>query len=247
VATLKGCSAVVSGASRGIGRAISIALAKEGVNLCLLSRNVEALEKLVGECASFGVRAFACGVDLADQSSTETLRKALARVETELGGLEILVNNAGLYGSFEDSLESWEKVMQVNAVSLMKLTKLCLPLIEKSAEGSKRCGVINIGSVAGKMSFGPSSPYCASKHAVVGFTAGLFEQVRSKGIKVSCLNPGYVNTDMPFSNANKQLDGSKMIQSEDIAETVLFVLKAPSTMCPTEIYIRPQFSPYVSS
>jgi NAD(P)-dependent dehydrogenase (short-subunit alcohol dehydrogenase family) len=106
----------------------------------------------------------------------------------------------------------------------------------------RRRAIINIASISGKMSFGGAAVYAASKHALVGFTGSLYEDVREAGIKVCAICPGFVNTGM--ASRNPDLDPSRMIQPEDVARAVLFVACFPETGCPTEIVIRPQRSPY---
>ena len=122
---------------------------------------------------------------------------------------------------------------------MIHLTRHALPHIQKQSAG----GIINIASVAGKMTHKKGGIYTATKHGVIGFTGSLYEDVRELNIKVCAICPGFVNTDMV---RNTKLDSSKMIQPEDIARTILFVLKFPDTGCPTEITVRPQQSPYIT-
>ncbi|KAL6077682.1 3-oxoacyl-[acyl-carrier-protein] reductase [Balamuthia mandrillaris] len=235
---LRGCTALISGASRGIGRAIAVALAKEGCNVAGMARSVEALRTAMKECEAFGVKTLALPMDLAG-ASHDSLGAAIDRCVKELGGLDILVNNAGVLGRTDSSLEEWEKCIEVDLLGVLRVTKLALPHLESS---SRRKAIINIGSVSGILKMGGSAPYCAAKHGVVGFTGSLFESVRKNGIKMCCINPGFVNTDMVQSDS---LDSSKMVQPEDVALTALFVIKFPETACPTEIELRPQRTPYI--
>ena len=120
----------------------------------------------------------------------------------------------------------------------MVLAKALLPNMIAKREGA----VINIGSVSGKTGEANGAAYSASKFGLIGFTQSLYEEVREHGIKVAVILPGFVDT--PLIPPNRQLDRSKMIQADDIAQTVLFVLTSPATCCPVEITVRPQRTPY---
>jgi NADP-dependent 3-hydroxy acid dehydrogenase YdfG len=120
----------------------------------------------------------------------------------------------------------------------MVLAKALLPSMIVKREGA----VINIGSVSGKTGEANGAAYSASKFGLIGFTQSLYEEVREHGIKVAVILPGFVDT--PLIPPNRQLDRSRMIQADDIAQTVLFVLTSPSTCCPVEITVRPQKTPF---
>jgi len=136
--------------------------------------------------------------------------------------------------------------IDVNLISIMKLTKLSLPHIEKGTAKGSLGAVINISSDEGRDAEEKNhAPYCAAKFGVCGFSGALFEDVRDKGIKVCSIEPGYVNT--PMVSGRDDLDYSKMIQPEDVAKTVLFVLNYGDHGCPTEIYLNCQRSPYKES
>ena len=159
----------------------------------------------------------------------------------ELGALHILVNNAGIYAkglAQSADMDTFERVIDVNVKALMNLTRLALPHILES-QGHR--AVIHIASIVSRMSFAEGGAYCASKHAVLGYSNSLFEDVREAGVKVCAIQPGFVATDMV---AGHGLDMDKMIQPQDIAKTVRFVATYPDTGCPVEIIVRPQRSPY---
>ncbi len=240
LADIQGQVALVTGASRGIGRATAVALAREGCHTALLARSVDGLEQTAAECRNQGIHALSLPTDITDRSA---LREAVQRCVAELGQLDILVNNAGVFGGgpvHQADLEVWDRAMEVNAHAPMDLTAIALPHMV----GSGRGAVIFIASIAGRMSFPSGGAYCASKHAVVGFSGSVFEDVRESGIKVCALCPGYVNTEMV---AGRKLATDKMIQPEDVAETVVFICRCPETACPTEIVLRPQRSPYLTA
>eukprot|EP01114_Cavostelium_apophysatum_P024197 TRINITY_DN9406_c0_g1_i1.p1 TRINITY_DN9406_c0_g1~~TRINITY_DN9406_c0_g1_i1.p1 ORF type:complete len:242 (-),score=54.93 TRINITY_DN9406_c0_g1_i1:24-749(-) len=233
--SLKGTPCFVTGGSSGMGQQICIWLAKEGCNVAPVGRDKEKLDHTVSECKKHGVKVVPIVSDL---SSKEAVEKAINQCVSELGGLGIVINGAGIGGKWDEPLEKWEEVINTNLLAVLRVVKIALPHLEKY---NGRKGIINISSVAGIRAMAGGEPYTASKHGVTGFTASLFEDVREKGIKVCSIEPGYVNT--PMVNELPDLDPAKMIQSEDIAQTVLFVLKYPETGCPTEIVIRPQRDP----
>jgi NADP-dependent 3-hydroxy acid dehydrogenase YdfG len=237
---LKDQVALITGASRGIGKAIALSLAKAGAGVALVSRNAEALEETAQACREFGNRTFTLPCDLED---TGSIQKLVSDTTAELGGLNILVNNAGVYGGgAADSadLESWDLAIDINLRAMMHLTRHALPEIEKASWGA----VINVASMAGRRPFAGASAYCATKHGVVGFTHALFEDVRERNIKVCAVCPGFVATDMVSGSG---LSVEKMIQPDDIAKAVEFVLTYPDNSCPIEIQIMPQRSPYAAS
>jgi NAD(P)-dependent dehydrogenase (short-subunit alcohol dehydrogenase family) len=137
-------------------------------------------------------------------------------------------------------IADWDRTFSVNLRAPMVLTKLLLPDMLGKGEGA----VINIGSVSGRSGEANGSAYSASKFGLIGFTESLFDEVRENGIKVAVILPGFVDT--PLIPPNRHLDRSKMIQAEDVAETVRFVLSSPQTACPVEILLRPQRTPYRS-
>jgi len=233
---LKGLTAMITGASTGIGKAVCIALAREGCNICALGRSEERLLDTVNQCSSFGVKVLKHALNI---SCTQQLEDAINLCVSQLGGLNILINSAGMGGSSDTSIEYWEKCINVNLVAMMKLTKLALPHIEKGPNGA----IINISSDEGRDEQEKNhAPYCAAKFGVVGFSGSLFEDVREKGIKVCSIEPEYVNT--PMMSENPDFISKKLIQPEDVARAVLFVLMFGDTSCPTEIYLSCQRNPY---
>jgi 3-oxoacyl-[acyl-carrier protein] reductase len=234
---LRNRTALVTGASRGIGRAVALHLAEAGCHLALTGRDREALEATAAACREHGVSAHSLPADLARR---EECRYAVDEAVAALGGLDILINNAGVPGSGragETAPEDWDLTLAVNIRAPMDITTLALPHIVKSEAGA----VIFLASIAGKMSFAGGGAYCASKHAVPGFAGSVFEDVREHGVKVCAISPGFVNTGLV---ASKNLDADKMIQPEDVADTVLWICQTPANVCPTQITLRPQRTPY---
>ncbi|MBK06098.1 MAG: hypothetical protein CL920_07795 [Deltaproteobacteria bacterium] len=233
----KGQIAIVTGASRGIGRAVAIELSKMGMDLALIARNREQLGHTAALCRAHEVRAEIFALDM---TQLDAIEGVVSKIVETLGCPNVLINNAGLYtlGSVEEiEPEQWFTMLDVNLRASMLFTKYTLPHIKEGGHGA----VIFISSIAGKHTFGKGSGYSASKHAIQGFAGSVYEDVREAGVKVTTICPGFVNTALV---ADRGLHKDKMIQTEDIALTVKFVLDFPGTGCPTEIIIRPQQSPF---
>ena len=236
--TLVGKVALVTGAGRGIGRAVSLLLAEAGSRVVLASRSRDQLEEVQSVIRGKGGEAHAVPTDLIRDDDVVRL---VDSAREKWGGVDILINNAG-WGKrapvVRARIEDWDQTLRVNLRAPMLLAHLLVPHMISKGEGA----VINIGSVSGKSGEANGAAYSASKFGLIGFTQSLYEEVREYGIKVAVILPGFVDT--PLIPANRQLDRSKMIRAEDIANTVHFVLTSPDTCCPVEITVRPQRSPY---
>jgi 3-oxoacyl-[acyl-carrier protein] reductase len=230
--------ALVTGAGRGIGKAVSVALARAGCRVVLAARTREQIETVQLEIISQGGHALALPADL---TVDEDIQRLVEATQTKWGAADILINNAG-WGKrapvVSANLTDWDQTFRLNLRAPMVLAKALLPNMIAKGEGA----VINIGSVSGKTGEANGAAYSASKFGLIGFTQSLYEEVREHGIKVAVILPGFVDT--PLIPPNRQLDRSKMIQADDIAQTVLFVLTSPATSCPVEITVRPQRTPY---
>lgn len=234
---LESKTAIITGASQGIGKAVALNLAQEKINLALIGRNEKRLKEVADECIKFGVTVRIYPFDL---TQVEKITSLVEKMKNEFKTLDILVNCAGTYekgNPFECDLEKWDYALNLNFRSVYHLTNQVLKSIADEEAGA----IINVSSIAGQMSYKGGEIYCATKHALKAYSNCLFESVREKNIKVTCLFPGFVNTEM---GREDHLDAEKMIQAEDIANTVNWFLKIPMTACPTEITIRPQRSPY---
>src|SRR5882724_2542101 len=238
LSSLEGKVAVVTGAGRGVGKAISVSLAKAGCRVVLAARTREQVEAVQREILSQGGDALAIPTDL---TVDEDIQRLVEESQAKWGAVDILINNAGwgkrapVVGA---SLTDWDQTFRLNLRAPMVLAKALLPNMIAKREGA----VINIGSVSGKTGEANGAAYSASKFGLIGFTQSLYEEVREHGIKVAVILPGFVDT--PLIPPNRQLARSKMIQADDIAQTVLFVLTSPATCCPVEITVRPQRTPY---
>ena len=235
---LKGKVVIVTGAGRGIGRAIALALGEAGVRVALAARSEGEIRSVAQEIRGKDGDAVAIAVDL---SRDDEMGRLVKQTVKEWGPVDILVNNAG-WGKtatvIDSRVEDWDRTLQINLRAPMVLTRLVLPGMIAKKSGA----IVNIGSISSKAGTANTSAYSASKFGMLGFTQSLFEEVREHGIKVSIILPGFVDT--PLIPLNKRLDRGKMIQPRDIADAVIYVLSTPLNSCPVEMTIRPQQTPY---
>ncbi len=234
---ISGQVALITGASRGIGRLCALALAREGVHLALVARDEDKLNAVAEECDALGVKT--C-VTAADARDTGRLQYMAELCVERLGGLNILVNNAGVFHhgfSYDADPAQWDEMLDVNLRGVMHLTRYCLPHILEGTEEFGRGAVIFIASMSGKRTYSGGAGYCATKFGVVGFASALWDDVADRGVKVCAICPGWVNTDMAEGSG---LDVTQMIQPEDIAELACMVAAWPDTSCPREITVLPQ-------
>jgi 3-oxoacyl-[acyl-carrier protein] reductase len=237
MSTLQNKVALVTGAGRGIGKAIALALAQAGCRVVLTARTNAQLESVESEIHASGGQALSIPGDL---TRDDEIYRLIAEIGRAYGAVDVLINNAG-WGKKSSiaraDLDDWERTVRVNLRAPMLLTKLVLPAMTEQKSGA----VINISSISGKSGEAGSSAYAASKFGLIGFTQSLYEEVREDGIKACVILPGFVDT--PMIPPVKHLDRAKMIRPEDVAEAVLFVLNSSATVCPVELTIRPQRTP----
>ena len=218
---LKNKNALITGAGKGIGKAIALALAKEGVNIILVARTQEEIDSVAAKICSLRVKALAITADVADINSVNSaVEKALAEFDT----IDILINNAGIaaFGKFlELEPTDWERIIQVNLMGTYYVTRAVLPNMIERQTGD----IINISSTAGLSGNALTSAYSASKFAVLGLTESLMQEVRKHNIRVTALTPSTVATDM--AKELKLTDGNpdKVMQAEDMAELIIAQLK----------------------
>ncbi|WP_306353901.1 3-ketoacyl-ACP reductase [Flavobacterium sp. '19STA2R22 D10 B1'] len=219
--SLQGKNALITGAGKGIGKAVAIALAQEGVNVALLARTTADLEKLAQEIKAFNVKTLVVTADISD---IDSVNAAVAKVETEFKTIDILINSAGIasFGKFlELEPKDWERIIQVNVMGVYYATRAVLPNMIARETGD----IINISSTAGLKGNALTSAYSASKFAVLGLTESLMQEVRKHNIRVTALTPSTVATDM--AKDLKLTDGNpdKVMQAEDVAELIIAQLK----------------------
>ena len=239
---LQGRVAVVTGSSRGIGRAIAEALAGKGADVVVSARNEEQVRQAAQEIGARGngrVTGFAC--DVRNAADCEAL---IAHGVAAFGRLDILVNNAGV-GRFDPvadlTHEAWSQVIETNLNGVFFCTHAAIPHLRAARES----WIINIGSLAGKNPFPGGAAYNASKFGLIGFSEALMQEVRQDGIRVSYIMPGSVATEFSLSGAGSRTDvgDAWKIQPEDIAAIVLDLLATPARTLPSRIEVRPSMPP----
>jgi 3-oxoacyl-[acyl-carrier protein] reductase len=217
--------AVVTGASRGIGRAIALRLS-ETHDVVAIARDAATLAELAKEITARGGVCSVESIDLADASA----------IERQLDGVEadVLVNNAGVITKkpiLRLTPDEWQEMMDVNVSALYHLTRRFLPGMIERRHGH----IINIASIAGRSAFPNGTGYVATKHAVLGFSESLMLEVRDKGVKVSVVMPGSVATDMKVSDST---DPSWMLKPEDVANVVAQILSMPHHALTYQVEVR---------
>ncbi|NRF94034.1 3-ketoacyl-ACP reductase [Paenibacillus frigoriresistens] len=221
MSSLNGKTALITGAGRGIGRATAIALAKEGVNIGMIGLNMTNLEKVSAELEQYDVIVSAATADVTD---LESVTHALEHIKSDLGPIDILINNAGIakFGGFLDlTPEEWEKIIQVNLMGVYNVTRVLLPgMIER-----KSGDIINISSSAGQKGAPVTSAYSASKFAVIGLTESLMLEVRKHNIRVTALTPSTVVTDLAIDTNLVSGNEENVMHPEDLAELIVAGLK----------------------
>jgi NAD(P)-dependent dehydrogenase (short-subunit alcohol dehydrogenase family) len=218
---LAGGTAVVTGASRGIGRAIALRLAEAGADVALWARDAKALQEAASEVAAFGVRAQPITCDVADSAQ---VRRAAEQVRQAMAPVTILVNNAGaVLRKPTEAIgdDEWRRVLAVNLDGTFFVTRAFLPDLTRS-----RGRVINIASIAGRQGTPFLAAYCAAKHGVVGLTRALAEELRAAKVSVNAICPGSVDTVM----LREGMPGaSPDMTPDDVARTALFLAHAAPT------------------
>jgi NAD(P)-dependent dehydrogenase (short-subunit alcohol dehydrogenase family) len=192
VDAIAGRVALVTGAGRGIGRAIALALAREGADVAVSARTVPEIEAVAAEVAALGRRTLFLPLDVSDRAG---ILRAVAEATATLGPVDILVNNAGLHGSgpvqrMADA--EWDAIVAVNLTAPMLLCRACLPHMYERGYGR----IVNVASVAGKIGLKYGSAYSASKHGLIGFTRSLALEGARKGVTANAICPGWTETRM---------------------------------------------------
>jgi 3-oxoacyl-[acyl-carrier protein] reductase len=229
---LKGKTAAVTGATRGIGRAIAEALAAHGANVVIAARHEQACRETAEKITAQG-NGHAIGV-AADVQRSEDCARIVETAVTHFGGLQILINNAGIGGfSPVEKMEvtQWNRVIGTNLNSLFYCTHAALPHLKKQGGW-----IINIGSLAGKNAFPGGAAYNASKFGLIGFTEALMQEVRHDDVRVSYIMPGSVATDFEGSAPHT---ADWMIQPQDIGQIVIDLLAMPARTLPSRVEVRP--------
>ena len=230
---LTGKVAIVTGASRGIGRAISIALANEGATVVLTARSIDKLKETAECIANLGAKAEVVPAELSEEQSIKNL---ISEVADKFGRLDILVNNAGITHSAkleETSTEDWQRCYRINATAPFILCREALPFLRKA----EAAYIINIASVVGVKGYPLQSAYTASKHALRGMTMSLAEELAGSNIRVHLLCPGGVNTEM-VDRVRPDIKKNELIAPDEIAELVVYLVTHKGNAVIDELHIR---------
>jgi 3-oxoacyl-[acyl-carrier protein] reductase len=218
--------AVVTGAGRGIGRAIALKFAAEGAGVVCVSRTQENSEKVANEIVALGKKAWAFSVDVSDSAAVST---AAEKILADCGKVDILVNNAGVTRDgllMRMSDEDWDAVLDTNLKGAFHFTRAFFRVFAKHRAGR----IINISSVIGLIGNPGQSNYAASKAGLIGFTQSVARELASRGVTVNAIAPGFIETDMT-SDLNAELKANilraipmgRFGSAEDIADAALFL------------------------
>jgi NAD(P)-dependent dehydrogenase (short-subunit alcohol dehydrogenase family) len=231
--SLAGKVALVTGASRGLGRAIAVALAEEGCKVIITGRDEEALAATSAEVSKREGFCYARHCDVRNPESVDALAIA---VRKQFGRLDILINNAGIAHTTAPidrlPIEAWREVIDTNLTGLFLVTRAMLPLMHSGSS------IVNNLSIAAKMVFPETSAYNASKHGALGFTDTLREEMRPRGIRVIALIPGATDTDI-WNQFWPDAPRQKMMSPESIAQAVVGALKLPENATVSLLEITP--------
>jgi NADP-dependent 3-hydroxy acid dehydrogenase YdfG len=247
-APLESSAALITGASSGIGEATARRLAAAGSAVALVARRKDRLDRIVGEITTTGGRAVAIEADITEPEQAES---AVKRAVAELGSLDIAVNNAGvmLLGPMVDApLDEWERMVDLNVKGLLYVTKAAMPhLLEAAENGGRRVAdLVNISSVAGRTTRVGSGVYNLTKHGVGAFSESLRQEVTRRHVRVSLIEPGATATELgthlrPEIRAAQleRFQSMEVMQADDIADAIEFVVTRPRHVAINEVLIRP--------
>jgi len=227
--------ALLTGATRGIGKAIALILVKNNYDLFIVGRNLEALERTKVDLESHGG---SCAYMAADLSLSDTAEAVVEAAVRKYGRLDVVINNAGLANSMpiaDTSVEMWNDIFAVNARTPFFICKAAIPHLKVSDKPV----IINIASVVAFKGYTNQGVYASSKHALAGFTKVLAKEVQADGIQVHMISPGGVNTEM-VQEMRPDIDTEQLIQPDEIAELVEFILTRKGKGTIDHFYIRRQ-------
>ncbi len=233
---LKGKTAIVTGGSRGIGRAIALRLAKDGANVAVLNLQADLGRKVAEEIRKFGVEALPLACDVTDYN---TVKKSVESIHQEWGSIDILINNAGIDESryFAETDEGlWDKIINVNYKSFLIASHVCIPIMLEQKSGN----IVSLGSDAGRIGNPGEVLYCGTKAAIMASSKALAKELARHNIRVNCVSPGPVRTDL-WNNLHAGEKGQKYSEAvtrviplrrlgepEDVADVVAFFVSDDS-------------------
>ncbi|MBV9006415.1 MAG: SDR family NAD(P)-dependent oxidoreductase [Solirubrobacterales bacterium] len=246
--TLEGTVALVTGASSGIGEVTALALAEQGAAVALAARRVDRLDALAERIRQQGGTALVLEADVTDEGQA---REAVERTASELGRLDILINNAGvmlLGPAVGAPLEEWQRMVRVNVDGVLYCAYAALPHLLSAAENGSRgvTDMVNISSVAGRVTRAGSAVYNLTKHGVGAFSEALRQEVAGRHVRVSVIEPGATDTELRSHNRpeiQEQIQARfadvERLRAEDIADAILYVVTRPRRVAINELLLRP--------
>lgn len=245
---LEGTVALVTGASSGIGHATALELAREGASVALVGRREDRLTDLAAEITGAGGKALVVPADI---TTAQAAAEAVERTVEGLGRLDTLVNNAGLMllgPAPSADLNDWRRMIDINLMGLMYTAHAAVPHLVKAAAEEPRqvADIVNIGSLAGRNAYAMSAVYSATKFGVGAFSEALRQELARQHVRVSVIEPGSVDTELRTHNPDviqqhivAALGDIERLQSEDIADTVGYIVTRPRHVAVAELLVRP--------
>ena len=227
---LRGKNALITGASRGIGKSIALTLARNGVNIAInFLKNKELAENVAKKAISYGIKA---KIYRADVSNFEEVKSMVEKIISDFGSVDILINNAGIipknYSIINIPIEEWQKIINVNLTGCFNVVKAVVPYMIKQKEGK----IVNMASVAGKMGGTVGPHYAASKAGIIGMTFSLAQELLKYNITGNAIAPGPIETEMIANLPQdvkmkilKRVPMGRFGKPEEVAEAVLFLIK----------------------
>lgn len=215
--------AIITGGSRGLGKATALAFARLGIDVAITGRNEATLKETVSEIKALGVHAF---YEVFDVGNYEEVKTGIKNIISKLGTVDILVNNAGIaaFGTLNEMDPTvWENIIKTNVLGMYYVTKEVLPYMIDKNEGD----IINISSTAGLNGNASTSAYSASKFAVIGLSQSLMKEVRKNNIRVNTLTPSTIATDMSLDLGITDGNTETVVQPEDFAQLIIAGLQLP--------------------
>jgi NADP-dependent 3-hydroxy acid dehydrogenase YdfG len=243
MAELSGKAVAITGASSGIGEATALTLARAGASVALGARRKDRIDELAARIEDEGGTAVALEVDVSDEAAARGFVEA---AHGRLGRLDTLVNNAGvmLLGPVEQAdSEDWRTMINVNLLGLMYCTHAALPIMLGQESGD----IVNISSVAGRFARAGNAVYAATKFGVGAFSEGLRNEITERGVRVTLIEPGFVDTELQSHNTGEVLETLEAmrehlrdpLRAQDIANGILYAVSQPPNVSINEVLIRP--------
>lgn len=247
MAGLSGSVALVTGASSGIGAATALDLAQRGAAVALVARRADRLEDLAARIGQDGGRAIVLAADITDAAQAE---RVVADTVAQLGRLDVLVNAAGVMlngSSLKRPLSEWQQMVDLNLSALLAVTKTALPHLVEAAKGPRGVAdIVNISSIAGRVAGGGAAVYNATKFGVTAFSEALRQEFANRNVRVSCVEPGAVETELfdhqdaaAQERLSQMLSGVEKLRAEDVSDLIGHIVTLPRRVALAEVVIRP--------